>query len=104
MWFHRTISGSRNAVTPRHVLTLVPATSFHLTGTSIVPVAQAPRDEQHLHVEAEALQPLPPEDLARRARVSNSLNPHWVSWKGSPVTSAHHQVEHPAHDSRGTSD
>jgi hypothetical protein len=33
--FQRTFSGSAKAVIPRHMLTLVPATSFHFTGTSI---------------------------------------------------------------------
>src|SRR5579864_8597509 len=32
--FHRTLMGSRNAASPRQTLTFVPATSFHLTGTS----------------------------------------------------------------------
>ena len=36
MPFDRTFTGSQNALMPRHVLTVVPATSFQRTGTSNV--------------------------------------------------------------------
>ena len=35
MPFQRTLTGSRKALIPRHIFTLVPATSFHFTGTSM---------------------------------------------------------------------
>jgi len=85
-WFHRTFTGSKNAATPPHVLTLVPTTSLHLTGTSISRYpSRRPMNS------TSTSKPKPSSNcrrkISRAARASNSLKPHCVSWNGRPVIS-----------------
>src|SRR5579863_1159704 len=83
-WSTRMRTGSSNAESPLRVPTLVPATSFHLTGTSIA-VYPSRRAINSTSTSKPNRSSCCRRKISRAARVSNNLKPHCVSRYGRPA-------------------